>query len=41
MSQPEKRHQFSHKTFLADEKNAVYASLARLKCGKRQPGKVL
>lgn len=30
---------FSYKTFLADEKNAVYAILAHKKCGKGQPGK--
>jgi hypothetical protein len=41
LSQPEKPFRSSHKTFLADEKNAVCAILAHKKCGKSQPRKVM
>ncbi len=41
MSQPEKQRQFSHKTFLTDEKNTVCSVLAHKKCGKCQPRKVM
>ena len=41
ISQPEKGHQFSYKTFREDEQNAVCTILAYKKRGKYQPGKVM
>jgi hypothetical protein len=41
MSQPERWCQFSHKSFLEEEKNAVCAVLTHKKFGNWQPRKVM